>query len=97
MIEVARNLGGFLPDAEPKYLPPGSALHICGTYRAGKSKSDSVVGRTGKVWEYSNLVLGGCGVIPDPIACNPTLTAACYAIAAVDQIVAEIGNAAQST
>ncbi|KUI55651.1 Pyranose 2-oxidase [Cytospora mali] len=90
MVEVARKLGGFLPGAEPKVLVPGSALHICGTYRAGESKIDSVVDRTGRVWDYENLVLGGCGVIPTQNACNPTLTAACFAIAAADQIVMDL-------
>lgn len=90
MVEVARNLGGFLPGAEPKYLQPGSALHICGTYRAGISVEDSVVDRTGKVWDIDNLVLGGCGVIPTGSACNPTLTAACFAIAAARQMVKEL-------
>jgi choline dehydrogenase-like flavoprotein len=36
MVQVASHLGGFLPGAELKYLVPGSALHICGTYRAGE-------------------------------------------------------------
>jgi len=92
MVDVARNLGGFLPGAEPRYLQPGSALHICGTYRAGTSVSDSVVDRTGKVWGINNLVLGGCGVIPTGSACNPTLTAACFAIAAARQMVKELNG-----
>ncbi|KAF7558221.1 hypothetical protein G7Z17_g202 [Cylindrodendrum hubeiense] len=90
MVDVARKLGGFLPGAEPKYLAPGSALHICGTYRAGEEEKDSVVDRSGKVWGYDNLVLGGCGVIPTGNACNPTLTAACFALAAVDKMVQEL-------
>ncbi|KAI8682287.1 Pyranose 2-oxidase [Fusarium sp. Ph1] len=93
MVDVARKLGGFLPGAEPKYLAPGSALHICGTYRAGESDEDSVVDRFGKVWHQDNLVLGGCGVIPTANACNPTLTAACFALAAADKIVEELGAA----
>lgn len=97
MVEVARNLGGFLPGAEPKYLVPGSALHICGTYRAGTSKVDSVVDRTGKVWGQDDLVLGGCGVIPTRNACNPTLTAACFAIAAADQLVKDLNSASRET
>ncbi|KAK3358670.1 hypothetical protein B0T25DRAFT_563746 [Lasiosphaeria hispida] len=64
MAVVARKLGGFLPGAEPKYLAPGSALHICGTYRAGESVKDSVVDRFGVVYGHPDLVLGGCGVIP---------------------------------
>ncbi|KAI0440520.1 pyranose oxidase [Xylaria telfairii] len=92
MVEVARNLGGFLPGAEPKYLPPGSALHITGTFRAGKDEEakDSVVDRTGRVWGQKNLILGGCGVIPTQNACNPTLTAACFALAAADQLIKDL-------
>lgn len=99
MVEVARNLGGFLPGAEPKYLAPGSALHICGTYRAGQLEGDgdSVVNRTGKVWGQKNLVLGGCGVIPTQNACNPTLTAACFAIAAANQLVEDLKSASTET
>ncbi|KAL2670161.1 hypothetical protein Neosp_015042 [[Neocosmospora] mangrovei] len=90
MVDVARRLGGFLPGAEPKYLAPGSALHICGTYRAGEDKKDSVVDKFGKVWGQEKLVLGGCGVIPEGNACNPTLTAACFALVAADKIVEEL-------
>lgn len=90
MVQVARKLGGFLPGAEPKYLVPGSALHICGTYRAGETKEKSVVDRSGKVWGQDNLVLGGCGVIPTQNACNPTLTAACFALVAADQIIKDL-------
>ncbi|KAH6889472.1 hypothetical protein B0T10DRAFT_404819 [Thelonectria olida] len=95
MVEVARKLGGFLPGAEPKYLAPGSALHICGTYRAGDEKKEnhkkeSVVDRYGKVWGQDNLVLGGCGVIPTKQACNPTLTAGCFALAAARKMLEEL-------
>ncbi|KAF5612475.1 pyranose 2-oxidase [Fusarium subglutinans] len=90
MIDVARKIGGFLPGAEPKYLAPGSALHICGTYRAGSTSADSVVNKNGKAWGVDDLVLGGCGVIPTQNACNPTLTAACFALAAADKIIVEL-------
>ncbi|KAI1021953.1 hypothetical protein LB504_007493 [Fusarium proliferatum] len=90
MIEVARKLGGFLPGAEPKYLAPGSALHICGTYRAGSTPADSVVNKNGKAWGINDLVLGGCGIIPTQNACNPTLTAACFALAAADKIIEDL-------
>lgn len=91
MVDVAWKLGGFLPGAEPKYLAPCSTLRICGTYRAGESDEDSVVDRFGKAWHQDNLVLGGCGVIPTANACNPTLTAACFALAAAGKIVEELG------
>ncbi|KAL8299028.1 hypothetical protein RB601_002105 [Gaeumannomyces tritici] len=86
MVAIARLLGGFLPGAEPKYLPMGSALHVCGTYRAGTGVDKSVVDKTGKVHGMGNLVLGGCGVIPTGNACNPTLTAAAFALAAADEL-----------
>ncbi|KAI0895300.1 hypothetical protein F4806DRAFT_503238 [Annulohypoxylon nitens] len=102
MIKIASSLGGFVPGAEPRYLAPGSALHICGIYRAGKQKQGqpledikktSVVDRNGCVWGLNNLVLGGCGVIPKGNASNPTLTAACFALAGAKQILKDLGKA----
>ena len=90
MVEVASHLGGWLPGAEPKYLPPGSALHICGTTRAGKSREDSVVDRNLRVWDVDNLYLGGCSVIPTQNACKPTLTAMCFALVGAGAIVEEL-------
>jgi hypothetical protein len=105
MVQVASHLGGFLPGAEPKYLVPGSALHICGTYRAGERSNDSsyddrhghtspnaipkdsVFDKCSRVWAQRDLYLGGCGVIPTQSACNPTLTAACFAIYVAGHLV----------
>ncbi|KAK2009482.1 hypothetical protein LZ32DRAFT_683109 [Colletotrichum eremochloae] len=92
MVDVARRLGGFLPGSEPKYLPAGSALHTCGTYRAGTSQGDSVVDSVGRVWGQDNLVLGGCGVIPTQNACNPTLTAGCFALVAAEEIIKDLNG-----
>ncbi|KUI64581.1 Pyranose 2-oxidase [Cytospora mali] len=105
MVDVATSLGGFLPGAEPRHLAPGLALHVCGIYRAGKevlnhdgklglvkTKDNSVVSKEGRVWGVSNLYLGGCGIIPTGNASNPTLTAACHAIAGADQIIKELDN-----
>ncbi|KXJ85464.1 hypothetical protein Micbo1qcDRAFT_154203 [Microdochium bolleyi] len=90
MCLIASKLGGYLPGAEPKFLEPGSALHLCGTTRAGTRVEDSVCDRYGRVWGTSNLVVGGCGVIPTANACNPTLTAMCFAIAGADKMVEEL-------
>jgi len=38
-------------------------------------KKASVVDKDSKVHDYENLWLGGCNVIPDSMACNPTRTA----------------------
>ncbi|KAK6343486.1 hypothetical protein TWF730_011075 [Orbilia blumenaviensis] len=91
MTTVASKLGGYLPGAEPVFLPPGAALHICGTTRVGTSKTDSVVDENCKVWDFNNLYLGGCNVIPTRIACNPTLTAICYALVGAEAIDKALG------
>lgn len=80
---------------------------VCGIYRAGKevikegqkdqvdlkqTKKTSVVDKTGLVWGLQNLYLGGCGVIPTGNASNPTLTAACHAIAGAKRIVDELNK-----
>ena len=92
MVDIALHLGGFVPGAEPKYLVPGSALHIGGTTRAGKEDDGtSVVDRYSKVWRQKDLYLGGVNVIPTQNACNPTLTAACYAIVGARKIIEELG------
>ncbi|KAK8006850.1 hypothetical protein PG989_000840 [Apiospora arundinis] len=97
MCEVASKLGGFLPGAEPKFLVPGSALHISGTTRAGMSAKDSVCDKYGRVWGTRNVIVGGCNVIPTGAACNPTLTAICFGIAGVQKIIEDIapGSAKQ--
>ncbi|KAI0378908.1 pyranose oxidase [Hypomontagnella monticulosa] len=102
MVNISSSLGGFIPGSEPRYLAPGLALHICGTYRAGKMekgqtlkdvRKTSVVDRSGRVWGLNNLYLGGCGIIPKGGAANPTLTAACHAIEGAEQILCELGKA----
>jgi choline dehydrogenase-like flavoprotein len=93
MVDIASNLGGFLPGADPQYLVPGSALHICGTTRAGtQDDGTSVVDLHSKVWRQKDLYLGGCSVVPTQNACNPTLTAACFAIVGAKNIIQEIGK-----
>ncbi|KAI8948206.1 hypothetical protein F4801DRAFT_604599 [Xylaria longipes] len=98
MTHVAKFLGDFVPGEEPQDLELGRALHICGTYRAGEKPGpnkkppmdSSVVSREGKVWNMDNLYLGGCGIIPVSNASNPTLTAACHALAGANQIIEEL-------
>lgn len=91
MVDLASVLGGFIPGAEPKYLTPGLARHICGTYRAGEADDGKcVVDRHSKVWRQNDLYLGGCGVIPTGAACNPTLTAACFALVSAEKITADL-------
>ncbi|KAF3903262.1 hypothetical protein ABW20_dc0107192 [Dactylellina cionopaga] len=88
METVATKLGSFL--TEPKIMPPGTAQHLSGTTRAGTSPTDSVVDSNSKVWGVDNLYLGGCGVINTAMACNPTLTAMCFAIAGAEKVDAAL-------
>jgi choline dehydrogenase-like flavoprotein len=86
MIKVGNELGTWIKGAEPQTLPRGAALHICGTYSAGSSKENSVVNVDGNLWGYENVWLGGCGVLPRRNASNPTITAVCFALVAVDKM-----------
>ncbi|GLC51274.1 hypothetical protein PLESTB_000484900 [Pleodorina starrii] len=87
MCYYASKVGGYLPGSEPQFMKPGLSLHIHGSTRVGDSPEDSVVGRTGRVHGTKNLFLGGNGLIPRAIACNPTLTSVAYALQASEFIL----------
>ncbi|KZT36902.1 pyranose oxidase [Sistotremastrum suecicum HHB10207 ss-3] len=101
MTNVATKLGGYLPGSEPQFLEPGLALHLAGTFRAfqpgtkanppnpsDNAKDFSVVNENSQVHGFTNLFLGGNGIIPTAFAANPTLTSMCYAIRA-STVIAE--------
>jgi pyranose oxidase len=74
-------IGGWLPGQLPEFEPPGASLHLCSTTRMGeRDDGASVVDPYSKHWGFDNLWVGGCGVIPEMNACNPTLTAAAMAV-----------------
>ncbi|KAK6526066.1 hypothetical protein TWF281_011105 [Arthrobotrys megalospora] len=90
MQSLATTLGSFV--TEPRIMPLGTALHLSGTTRAGTSAEDSVVDANSKVWGVENLYLGGCGVIAEGMACQPTLTAVIYALQGVEGVKAGLSH-----
>ncbi|KAF4976136.1 hypothetical protein FZEAL_7155 [Fusarium zealandicum] len=101
MQNVAGKLGGYLPGSEPQFLAPGLALHPCGTTTAAKKdnervtetamKDTSCCNEFSRIWDTTNLYVGGLNVIPGPNASNPTLTAMCFAIKSAEDIRRRLG------
>ncbi|KAF4468832.1 Pyranose 2-oxidase [Fusarium albosuccineum] len=95
MEDVAGTLGGYLPGSEPQFLAPGLALHVCGTTATSKKDCNateaamrdiSCCNEFSRIWDTTNLYVGGLNVIPNPNASNPTLTAMCFAIKGAEDI-----------
>ena len=86
--QIGGSIGTFLPMAPPQLLAAGSSMHTLGTTRMGRADDgDSVVDAGGRVWGFSNLYLGGTGVVPSATASNPTLTACAVAIRSALEIL----------
>ncbi|MGY1625016.1 GMC oxidoreductase [Geodermatophilus sp. SYSU D00965] len=76
---------------EPLTFPPGASLHYQGTVRMGRTDDGtSVCSPTSQVWDVEGLYVAGNGVIPTPIACNPTLTAVALAVGGARDIAAQL-------
>ena len=78
----------------PMRLALGSSLHYQSTVRMGEhDDGSSVCDSHSKVWGFHNLFVGGNGVIPSPIACNPTLTSVALAVRSSESVLAALAEA----
>jgi choline dehydrogenase-like flavoprotein len=88
---AAAALGEPLDDRDPMTFPPGASLHYQGTVRMGRSDDGtSVCSPTSEVWGVDGLYVAGNGVIPTPIACNPTLTSVALAVGGARDIARKL-------
>jgi pyranose oxidase len=93
--EAAEALGR--PLGEPFVLPAGSSLHYQGTTRMGQvDDGESVCDPTGRVWDTTNLYVGGNNVIPTATACNPTPTAVAMGVISARALCARFAEEASS-
>lgn len=91
--EAAEALGR--PLGEPFVLPAGSSLHYQGTTRMGPvDDGESVCDPTGRVWDTTNVYVGGNNVIPTATACNPTPTAVAMAVISARALCARFAQEA---
>jgi choline dehydrogenase-like flavoprotein len=85
---AATALGTYVPGCEPRRMPAGTSLHYMGTVRMGDDGGEaSVCDSFSRVWGFSNLFVGGNGVIPTANACNPTLTSVALAARAIPRLL----------
>ena len=80
-------------DSRPFVMPLGASLHYQGTTRMGAvDDGESVCSPDSEVWSAPGVHVAGNGVIPTPIACNPTLTSVALAIRGARKIAATLSK-----
>ncbi len=83
---LAKNLGLWRRGCEPTWVPHGSA-HLVGTSAMDVGRRVGVTDTYGRVHGFDNFYLTTVGLIPVPVAVNPTLTAAALALNTCDTVV----------
>ena len=79
--------------SEPFTLPLGSSLHYQGSVRMGPADDGtSVCSPDSEVWGARRVFVAGNGVIPTPMACNPTLTSVALAVRGARRIARQIAQ-----
>lgn len=91
--DLARSLACPGAPVEMVEMDPGASLHYTGTVRLGTNPDESVCSTDGRVWGFSNLFVGGNGVVPSALACNSTLTAAALAVHSAPSAVRSVAGA----
>jgi choline dehydrogenase-like flavoprotein len=85
--DVSACLGEPLAMRPPQLMSAGASMHVMGTTAIGRTDDGrSVADSHGRVWGFSNLYVGGTGLISWPTATNPTLAACALAVRTADRI-----------
>jgi choline dehydrogenase-like flavoprotein len=85
---LAGHLGPWRSGCEPTWHPHGTG-HLVGTCRRDRAGWPGVADRRGRVHGFDKLYLAGVGLIPAPVAVNPTLTAVALALGSCEAIAAQ--------
>ena len=83
---LAGHLGPWRRGCEPTWVPHGTA-HVVGTCRMDRPGWGGVTDTQCKVHGFDNLYLATVGLIPAPVAVNPTLTAMALALNTFDTML----------
>lgn len=84
--QIASQLGRWRGGGEPVWVPHGTA-HLVGTCRMDTKLSPGVTDQNGQVHGFENLYLATVGLIPAPVAVNPTLTAVALTLQTCDALL----------
>jgi len=86
---LASCLGQWRQGCEANWIPHGLS-HLVGTCRMDRPGWKGVANKVGKVHGLENLYLASVGLIPAPMAENPTLTAVALALKTCDHIAPDV-------